>query len=79
MAIPDKPLEFLTDPDRIKNREMKLFTTQGFDYYKILAFLAEHTNWTMEELDEIDMGEMREIVAPQLGEALNKKTVPLSS
>jgi len=78
MAIPDKPLEVNVDVKNLTLGEMKIFSKDGFDFYRLNLFLAKHTNWTPEEVDAITIGELEE-VAKQLGDAIQRQAVPLQS
>ena len=78
MAIPDKPLEVTIDPDELTLDEVALFEPSGFTVTGFMQFLAEHTNWTREEIGKIKVREMKE-VADQLGEKIKAESVPLVS
>jgi len=78
MAIPKNPLEVNTELRKLTLGELKLFSQQGFDFYKFTEFLATRTNWTPDEIDRITIDELED-VARQLGEAIQKQAVPLVS
>lgn len=78
MAIPDKPLEVNIEVKSLTLGELKLFSKQGFDFYKLSQFLEQHTNWTPDEIEAITLDELED-VAKQLGEAIQRAAVPLPS
>lgn len=78
MTIPSKPLEVNVEVKSLTLGELKLFSPQGFDFYRFTQFLAKHTSWTPEEIDAITVGELEE-VAKQLGDAIQRRAVPLPS
>jgi len=57
---------------------MRLMTKKGFDLYEFHEFLAKHTNYTLDEVLDMTNDELSNI-AEQLGEAIQKKSVPLSN
>lgn len=78
MAIPDKPLEMTVELKDLTLKEMKLFSADGFDFYRFTKFLEDHTTWTADEIDAVTVGELEE-VAKQLGAAIQARAVPLVS
>lgn len=78
MTIPDKPLEVTIDLKDLTLKEMKLFSAEGFDFYRFTEFLAKHTNWSGDEIDAVTVGELEE-VAKQLGAAIQARAVPLAT
>lgn len=78
MAIPEKPLEVNAEIKDLTLGEVSLFNKDGFDTYRFVRFLIERTNWTVDEVHAITVGELEQ-VARQLGEAVQRRAVPLSS
>lgn len=78
MALPDKPLEFLTDPGKLKLKDFKAIEADNFSVSRFTAFLVRNTNWTETEIDEIELNELQG-VAEQLAEAIKSVSIPLAT
>lgn len=74
MAIPNSPLSLTVDVQEMTLGELALFQGE-FSAPRLIAFLADHSNWTRAEIERITIREMKE-VSEQIGEALKGAAVP---
>lgn len=78
MAIPDKPLEVDIDTAKMTLGELMIFEPGGFTVGGFVQFVANHTNWTVEDIKAVTVEEMKE-VTDKLREALQSVSVPLAN
>lgn len=78
MAIPSKPLELTVTLNKLTLKEATIFDPTGFSLVRFRLFLIDHTNWSEAEIDEIEVGELKDI-ADQLSAAFKESAVPLAN
>jgi hypothetical protein len=85
MAVPEKPLELDKGVNELTLEDAALFDTDEWKdnpmgtVNKLRKFLIKHSiSWTKQEINAMEIGELAEI-ATQLGEAIQRQAVPLSS
>jgi hypothetical protein len=66
------------DVDELTLDELALFEPAGFSVVGFRAFMAEHTNWTLEEIGKIKVKEFKDIQT-QLAEKFKAASVPLAN
>ena len=82
MALPTAPLIVTLDLGKMTLAEGRVFNAAAFPnfFYWVDAFakfLAKHSNWTAEEIDLIEYGELEE-VSRQFGEKFKELASPLA-
>lgn len=64
MTIPKETLVLdLPEPEKMRLGDIKLFQPRGFDLVRFTEFLARYSNWTMEQIDDLEAGEMEKAFA----------------
>lgn len=78
MAIPEKDLSLKYETTKLTIDEACLFEPGGWSLVIFRQFLRKYSNWTSEEIGNLEIGEL-ESIADQIKEAVLRVSVPLES
>jgi hypothetical protein len=78
MTIPHSKLVMSVTLNKLKLKDAAIFDPATFSIGRFRQFLIDHANWPEAVIDEIEIGELKDI-AEQISEAFQATAVPLAS